>query len=253
MRNFKKSDWYGLGLSVALHVGLIVLFALTTMGASEQVSLGYIEVEMGPFSQGRPVQRAAVQTPEPSLQPEPERPQLERRAAPPEEAKPVDLPTQTEQILDDEAVTSPETEVISPTTSNEPAEVVDPEPQPERRTVQPLGGGSLTGTLGSAAGDDGSGETEQRTAPYQIEGLDNRRLLSRRDPEYAEKVVADIRYEITVDPRGRIVRTRPVIKANAALEGAIRDALRDWRFDQLPPNAPQVDQTGYVIFHFRLR
>ena len=252
MRKLKKSDWYGLGLSIFLHGALVVLFALMTVGAAEQTTFGYIEVEMGPFSQGRPVQQTLEETPtEAERQPQPDQPREQQPAAPPETAKPVDLPDVTEDVAEEEQVNTPETETISPITETAPAETRRDEPSPSRRTVVPLGGGTPDGTTGPTQGAQGEGNDEQKAAPFSIEGL-NRSLVYGPLPDYAEKVNANIRYRITVDPHGRIVGMQPVLKASAALEHSIQTALRRWRFNALPSNAPPVNQTGTITFRFRL-
>lgn len=252
MRSLKKSDWYGLGLSVLLHGALIVLFAFMTMGATEEMSFGYVEVELGPMAEGRPVQRTAETRPvEDRPQPQPQTPPQEQPAAQPETAKPVDLPDQPEEILEEERVVTPETETVSPTTRDDAAEVREREPQPERQPAQPLGGGTPDGTAGPTQGDQGEGSDERKSAPFSIEGL-NRRLVHGPLPAYAEKVNANIQYQITVDPQGRIVGMRPVLKASPALEQSIQEALRRWRFNALPSNAPAVNQTGTITFRFRL-
>lgn len=251
MKNFKKSDWYGLGMSLLLHGGLIALFALMTVGATEQVSFGYIEVEFGPLSEGRPVQQFVEQDPsEAENQRQPDIPRPEQPASAPEAAKPVDLPDVSEETLD-EPVSSPETETISPITENAPTENRRDEPAPSRSPVVPLGGGAPDGTSGSTRGTPGEGSQDQKAAPFSIEGL-NRNLVYGPLPDYAEKVNANIQYRISVDPNGRIVGMQPIIKANPALEHSIQQALRSWRFNPLPPNAPPINQTGTITFRFRL-
>ena len=253
MRRLKKSDWYGLGLSVLLHGALVVLFALMSVGASDPVTFGYIEVELGQFSEGRPVQQSSEESPtesDPQLDAE-QRPQPEQPAAPPETAKPVDLPDVTEETVEEEPVSAPETETISPVTENAPAETRRDEPTPARRPVVPLGGGTPDGTTGPTAGTQGEGSDEQKAAPFSIEGL-NRNLVYGPLPDYAEKVNANIQYRITVDPNGRIVGMQPILKASPALEHSIQQALRRWRFNALPSNAPALNQTGTITFRFRL-
>ncbi|HEX7072111.1 MAG TPA: energy transducer TonB [Rhodothermales bacterium] len=251
MTNLRKSDWYGLTLSVLLHGALILAFAFMTIGASEQTTFGYIEVELGAFSEGRPVQRTEDES---ALENEAERqidrPQPDEPAAPPETARPVDLPDVTEDVQD-EPVSTPQTETISPVTESAPTAANRDEPTPNRRPVLPLGGGSPTGTSGAASGDEGEGQDERRTSPFSIEGL-NRSLLAGPLPDYADKVNANIQYEITVDPHGRIVGMRPILKASPVLEQSIREAFRRWRFNALPSNAPPLNQTGVVTFRFRL-
>jgi len=248
----KKNDWYGMGTSLLLHLLLLVVFSLMNLAASEPEPLGYIEIDFGPVAQGRPVQRAVENRPETKSEPEPKpEKQVQEEAAPPEEAKPVRL-AKTPQVVDEEKVQEPEVEKISPVEQNEPARVEEPEPKPEvKPTVQPLGGGATSGTTGATEGAPGPGQEEEKTAPFQIEGL-NRNPIYTPKPEFPEKVNADIKVRITVNPQGRVVQTFPVQKGNPSLERAVRDALLNWRFNALPSNAPQVNQAGIVTVRFRV-
>ena len=247
----KKNDWIGLGASVALHAVLLFLFTFLTAASPDQQQLGFIEVEFGQFAEGRPVRQSAQESPDAS-ETETTRPQEEEpEAAPPEEAKPVDLPDQPEEISDPDETATPETESVSPETQNNEADVQDPEPTPESQPVKPLGSGAVDGTAGDQSGDEGEGSDEQKSAPYQIEGL-NRDPIRTVLPDYREKVNAEIRMRITVDPRGQVVQRIPLMKGNPALEQAVMDALDRWRFNPLPSNVPQESQTGVVTFRFRL-
>lgn len=248
----KKNDWIGLGTSLALHALLLLAFTFLTAAQPEQQELGFIEVELGQFSEGRAVQRAPIENPDAAQeQPtdQPEQPQAE--ASPPVEAKPVDLPDQPEDLPDEEQITSPETETISPEQRNNPEDLRKNEPTEESRPVRPLGSGTVDGVTGAQSGDAGEASDETKAAPFQIEGL-NRNALFSPLPTYREKVNATIRVRITVDPQGRIVQRVPLLKGNPSLEKAAMDALSRWRFNPLPPNAPQEAQTGTVTFHFRL-
>lgn len=247
----KKNDWIGLGTSVGLHAVLLLLFTFLTASEPDQQQLGFVEVEFGTFSEGRPVQRSTIERPDAAEEEvdEPETPTEE--ASPPEEARPVDLPDQPDDLPDEEQITAPETETISPEVQNNEADVDEPEPEPEAQPVRPLGSGSLEGATGNETGVEGDGAEEQRAAPFEIEGL-NRDAVFSPLPVYRERVNATIRVQITVDPQGRIVRRFPLIKGNPSLEQAAMDALQRWRFNPLPPNAPQEMQTGIVTFRFRL-
>ena len=244
---------YGLGASLALHLLLMLAFGLMSMAAVEPEPLGFIEVDFGPIAEGRPIQRAAEDQPEVEAEPEPEPVEEEpqEEVAPPVEAKPVELPDQPEEIIDEEQVQTPEAETISPVEQNETAEVTEPEPKPEvrPREPQPLGG-ATGGTSGATEGTPGPSEAEQKTAPFDISGLENRSLVNRVLPAYNDRVSATIRMRITVDPSGRIVQIFPVQKGTPALDRAVQDALRRWRFNTLPTNAPRVNQTGIVTFRF---
>ena len=249
----KKDDMYGLGASLGLHLLLLLAFGLMSMAAVEPEPLGFIEVDFGPIAEGRPVQRAAEDQPdvEAEPEPEPEEEEPQEEVAPPIEAKPVDLADQPEEIVDEEQVQTPESETISPTQQNEPAEVNEPDPKPEVRPqeTRPLGG-ATGGTTGNTEGTPGPSEDEQKSAPFDISGLENRVLVARALPAYADKVNATIRMRISVDPNGRIVQIFPVQKGTPALDRAVQNALNRWRFNALPTNAPRVNQIGIVTFRF---
>ena len=93
-------------------------------------------------------------------------------------------------------------------------------------------------------------EDEQRTAPFNIEGL-NRTTVYAPFPRNTETAKVDIKARITVNPQGRVTRIFFVQKGNPSLERAVRDALQRWHFNALPSNAPQVNQTGFVTFRFQ--
>lgn len=239
----QRSDWIGLGTTVGLHVALIVLFSLMTALRPQPQPLGFVEVEFGEFAEGRPVQaapepteEAASETAEP--QPEPEPPQEEPASE--EATEPVELPEQEEEVQDPESVPPPEEETIPP------------EPQPEEQQATQQEENTSTAESGAESGDQGEGATDERTAPYNIEGLDRDPVYAPL-PQYAEKVDATIRVRITVSPRGQIVQRIPLLKGNPELERSVMNALQRWRFNALPANAPQEPQTGVITFRFRLQ
>lgn len=246
----KSDDWYGMGTSLLLHLLLLLAFVMLNLGVAEPEPLGYIEVEFGPIAQGRPVQRAIEDQPateeEPEEEPEEE---VEEEVAPPEEAKPVELEEQPEEIIDEEKIEEPETDAIAPEEQTNPAEVEEPEPAPEPEPVKPLGGGTTDGDTGEPEGDQGPEEDEQKTAPFNIEGL-NRSAIYTQLPRNTEAANVTLQVRVTVNPQGRVIRIFPVQKGNPSLERAVRDALMKWRFNALPSNAPQVAQTGFVTFRF---
>lgn len=251
----KKDDIYGIGASLLLHLLLLVAFGVINLAATEPEPLGYIEVDFGPISEGRPIQRAVETRPATEAKPEPKQEkEVQKEAAPPKEAKPVELPDRPQEIVDEEEIKETKAETISPVEQNKPAKVVEPEPKPEvKPTVepQPLGGSTEGGASGNTEGTPGSGEDEQKTAPFQIEGLNRSPIYTPR-PDFPEKVNAEIKVRITVNPQGSVVQLFPVQKGNPSLERAVRDALSRWRFNALPSNAPQVNQTGIVTVRFRV-
>lgn len=245
-----RDDWIGITISIGLHALLLLGLSVLNVAAVEQPTMGFVEVDFGAFSEGRPVSRAETrETVDP--QPEPEEPQEEQRPRPaPEEARPVELPqTRAENV---ERIQEPETEVVSPVRQEETRQPEEAEQQELTETIRPLGSGDPEGATETQQGEEGEGQEETRRAPFQIEGL-NRQAVQTVLPSYSEQVNAVIRVRITVAPSGRITRRIPLIKGNAALEQAVMDALLNWRFNPLPPNAPQEEQTGVVTFRFQLR
>lgn len=235
-----RTDWIGLGVSVLLHVLVALLAASLTATTPPEQKLGYVEVEFGEFAAGQPVD--ATETVEEDAAPEAETETPEPETEPEEEAEepeqePVDLPSEEETA--EETVPPAEEDAEPPEADVEPeADEVADEQEPSE---QP----------GSEDGDPGEGATEEASAPYNIEGLD-------RDPQqaplpaYTENVNARIQVRITVNPEGRIVQRIPLVKGNPKLESAVMDALQRWRFNPLPPGAPQENQTGTITFTFRL-
>jgi len=249
----KREDWTGLSISLGIHAVLFLMLSLLTAAANEDQPMGFMEVEFGAFSEGRPVQQAPERE-EVETTVEEETPDTEERppVAPPEDIKPVELPDAELDVPDEEVIEAPEAESIAPEESQIEEEVVAEEPEPEREVVQPLGSGSLTADEGDTSGDDGTSNEEEASAPYQIEGL-NRAPISTPIPTYSEQVNALIRVRITVDPQGRIIQRIPLIKGDPNLEREVMNALLRWRFNPLPVDAPQENQIGVVSFRFRLR
>jgi protein TonB len=247
MSDFSKNDWIGLGVSVLLHVAAMLLFLMVTT-SPRVVSAGFVEVEFGDFSTVRPVQETQPEEPieesadvdEDIAEPEP----VEAEDA----AKQVDLPDQQQPVPDEEIVDSPDTDVVSPEQSEDEPVITEDDATPGDAAANP---GVEAGTTGAESGDEGDGVEEERAAPYILEGID--RIPIRTDlPAYEERVNAVIQVQITVDPRGRIIRIVPLRKGNPTLEQAVMDALRRWQFNPLAPNVPRENQTGRITFRFRL-
>ncbi len=241
----KQNDLYGMGASILLHLILIIGLGLLNMASIEPPGLGYMEVDFGPLAEGEP--QPETQEPEPEEAEEPEeqeQPEPEEEQPPPEEPQPViervlpslhvNLPdpilSEDEEILD-----LPEPLVIA---SEEPSVVVaEPTPPPEEETIE-------------AMPDAGTADEEEKAAPFDITGLENRSLIARPLPAYLDNVSAVIRMRITVDPSGRVTQVIPVRKGTPALEREAQRALRRWRFSALPANAPRTDQVGIVTLRF---
>lgn len=264
-----RDDWIGLGASLGVHLLLLLLFAFVVAGRTPPQALGAVQVEIGAFTQGQPVKKVqAPAKPKQERPPSPaEAPSQEKPA--PQESAPVDLPEQEpppqgKDPPPEETPTKPEPDAPP---VEEPSEAADeqPEPAPEEASEDAApeqreaseaetsaeGGAREGSTTGADEGTEGTGEEQEKAAPYDIEGL-NRTRLRGALPQYTEKVNAVIKVEITVDPQGRVIGRRLLRKANPSLERSVLDAVQRWRFNPLPRNAPQENQTGVVTFRFRL-
>ena len=249
-----RSDTIGVVTSLFLHALLLLLFMVIKQQPRVSEQLGFIEVEFGSFLEGRPVQKAVENLPEREVpQPEPE-PEVETppKPADPEVSKPVDLPDVPEIADQNPPVSTPETEVeaIKPEDPKEDKQIEEEEKEVPK-PVKPLGSGNVDGNAGAEEGTPGKGADEDKTAPFQIEGL-NRTPVRVVRPVYTDKVNVTIRVRVTVNPKGEIVHQIPLLKGNPQLEQSVLKALQGWRFNPLPPNVPQENQTGTVTFRFKL-
>lgn len=245
-----RDDWIGLGTSVGAHGALLLLFAFWSAGRPEVPVPGALQVELGAFAEGRPVQQAAAP---------PETPASEQDASP---STPVDLPEQQpppagddpppEDPPDEQQDAAPVPDASTPDSSAVASAQAPAAPDTAATdTSRAAGAEEAASTSGAATGEEGDADDEEKAAPFDIEGLDRTRLHGRL-PQYTEKVNATIKVEITVSPQGRVVGQRLLQKANPSLERSVLEALRQWRFDRLPSGAPQENQTGVVTFRFRL-
>lgn len=82
-----------------------------------------------------------------------------------------------------------------------------------------------------------------------------RRISSYTLPEYPEGVAKeiDLKLRFTIRPDGTVGKIFPLIKADARLENAAINSLRQWRFEPLPSSAQQIEQTAVITFPFRLQ
>lgn len=117
--------------------------------------------------------------------------------------------------------------------------------------VKPLvkGDNKKTGSEVGGEGDGGFG--------FELDfgGKGMRRIYSYSLPEYPEGVAKeiDVKLRFTILPDGTVSRIVPLIKADARLEFVAINSLKQWRFEPLPSNAKQVEQTVVIIFPYRLQ
>lgn len=237
-----RDDWTGLGTSLALHALALVLLAFAVAAEEPPEPLGLIAVEFGPFEMARPAARAETPRPAPTAPQPATEPQQPAPKPQPREAEPVNLP-KPPPAPSPERQPPPEREAVAQPESR-PEQAT--EPAPERAE-----GGSPQGQAGTTAeaGDTGTGTS--RRAPYSIEGLNRTplRLPLPGNPGAAGTAVLNV----CVAPDGQVSRLWPARRSgDPRLDDAAQRALNGWRFNALPPAAPQEEQCGLITFHFTL-
>ncbi|MEW6702771.1 MAG: TonB family protein [Bacteroidota bacterium] len=101
----------------------------------------------------------------------------------------------------------------------------------------------------------GSGRDSGFGFELDFGGKGMRRIYSYSLPEYPEGVAKeiDVKLRFTIMPDGTVGKIFPLIKADARLEATAINSLRQWRFEPLPPNVKQIEQTVVIIFPYRLQ
>jgi len=86
-------------------------------------------------------------------------------------------------------------------------------------------------------------------------GQGTRRIYSWDKPLYPEGVQKEIniRLKFSILPDGTVGSIIPITKADARLENAAINTLRQWRFEPLSPNQKQVEQSAVIVFPYRLQ
>lgn len=112
-------------------------------------------------------------------------------------------------------------------------------------------GGEGTGTGSGIGSGSGSG------FGYDIDwgGGGRRRIYSYQIPDYpsgANKEL-DIKIRFTILPDGSVGRIFLLSKGDTRMENSAVNSLRQWRFEPLRSQQPQVEQSAVIVFPFRLQ
>ncbi len=268
--NMDEEDRFGLYLSGGVHLALIAFFILYSFSMSQEVRPSFVEVEFGEFQSGTQAEFAQVENEEVATQPnpsevEPENPQPEepepveeQQQTTDETTKQVDLADQDQQVQDEE-VTTPDTDKTNPeetTAQTQQDEVVIP-PKARQAEEQQQGAqtsGDTQGTTGDVDADQGVGNEQQKSAPFNlnIEGID-RNPLTQPLPENTASYEATITLRFEVTPDGRVTNIIPIRKSGSPeIDREVISTLNSWRFSRLPSDVPQQNQTGTITFRFVL-
>ena len=84
--------------------------------------------------------------------------------------------------------------------------------------------------------------------------LVSRKILERPPPPQVKvKVEAEVEMTLWVLPNGMVDRVLPTLKGDGELERIAIQYLKQWRFDPLPKDQPQVEQSGTIPLKFKLQ
>ncbi|MEX2462958.1 MAG: TonB family protein [Balneolaceae bacterium] len=264
-------DRFGWSITAAIHLVLLIIAILYTIDFQVDNRSAYIEVTLGDFRSGSlaeyaPVRREEVATrPNPAeSQPEIPEPEIVQPVETPQNpveelSKPVELSDQEEEIISDEIVETPETEIIDPEIVDVTEDIIEEVSPPQTVEDEQIRegvaeSGDERGVRGDPNVDQGTGYTPDRSAPYDLqwEGELNRSPMVQPLPTNStnEEAVITIRFE--VHPDGSLGRVIPMRKMNPELEREVMRTLRGWRFSRLPSGVPQDAQWGTITFRFVL-
>lgn len=105
-----------------------------------------------------------------------------------------------------------------------------------------------------SAGQPREGDAEN--GAFQIEGdLKNRLILQKILPQPVSGLQTDIiiKLRIIVNGDGIVTEAVPVQKGDSRVEQNALDALKKWRFNQLPASERHILQTGIITLYFKLK
>lgn len=265
--NFTKDDSRALTITLVINIGLLIFSLLYTLDSSRNFRPSFIEVEFGEFQSGTLAEFSEVTNEEVATRPNPsevEADEPQEEAPQPEEiveqnneedTKPVDLPDEVEQV-EAEKVNTPETEKVDPTKQvAEEQEKVEIPPETKLDETVTEGAeesGDVTGAVGEINADQGIGNDEDKTAPYQLqwEGDIERAPMVQPLPENTANMEGVITVRFQVRPDGNVGQIVPLRKMNPELEREVMNTLRGWRFSRLPAGVPQQAQWGTITFRF---
>lgn len=217
-------------ISFALHILLLILFTFITFSAEIEAD-DYVTIGFGSgMSMGSPGPFGQDQLTEKN---QPKEEQLKEKN---EEQKKVELPETKNKERDNV--------------------VVEADKKKKKENVEAEKVKPLNESLNRTKGTEPEGDAEGGFG-FEIDfgGKGMRKIYSYILPEYPEGVAKeiDVKLRFTILPDGTVGKIFPLIKADARLELAAINSLRQWRFEPLPVNAKQIEQTVIVTFPYRLQ
>ncbi|TNE71812.1 TonB family protein [bacterium] len=271
LTKWSKEERFGLQVTFGFHVLLFLFLLFVKLDTPEDQRTAFIEVDLGAFQMGSPAEYAPkknqqvesrkVTSPNQSNErPKENKPETQQNTQKSvDKTKPVDAPDQTEPVVSDEVVKTPETEKITPETSDKQQvkeEAIAPDvKKDEVEKDGEVKTGDTEGLKGDANVKQGTGTDEDKTAPFSLkwEGDIERSPQVQPLPSYNEDLEAVITIRFEVRPDGTVARMIPLKKMNPNLESEVLKTLRTWRFSRLPSGVPQKSQWGTITFRFVLQ
>lgn len=221
-------------ISLGIHLIILLLFLLITF-SPEYPPREYVEVGFGNFgtggnpSGGKGTELNQVQ----------ESTSLESAKKAEEVVKDIELPKA--KNTESENVVVPADKSKEKAVQESKSEKVQDTDKPAANSSNALGGGG-EGPAGLGVDIDWGGKGTRRIYSWSI-------------PKYPEGVSKeiDVKLRFTILPDGTVGTIFPLIKADPRLENEAIKALRQWRFEKLPPGAKIQEQTAVIVFPYRLQ
>jgi len=251
-------------LSAGIHLLLLLLFLGIGVGIDfspqEFAEIGFVASSHG--ARPRPVRKQTnVVTP----QPKPKQPQAAPTKTRQPKAEPVNLPKR--RMLEDEKpqVINRETGKLVPTedqTKISPADQVYDARQIGRDIAATREGERVTDNVAETVGEAKETAPSEDVGtpginqPFTIEGdAAKRTIMNQKIPRYPSGLQREavVKIRFTVLPDGHVGSMLPVQKGDPTLDEITMKALRQWRFNPLPPGAEQKNVQGIITFRYELQ
>ncbi len=251
----------GAVISVALHAFLLVLLLLITVRLEyyppDLAEVTFVSGERGgsqameASSQGQAAPQLVPAPHQASARPKAseEVVSLPKRRMPDRESE--ELPVRTAEKL---PLTETAPEVAPPMAQT--GGVAQPLPQVPTGAEEEVSVPSATRGEAKEGPVPSAGQAGAAQESFRIEGeAANRQILHKVIPDYPPGLQREavVRVRFAVLPDGTVGEMVPVLKGDPTLESITLQALRQWRFNALPPGAPQKEVTGIITFRYVLR
>ena len=108
----------------------------------------------------------------------------------------------------------------------------------------------------SSTGEESLGVGGEKGMPFSITGeLSTRKILRKVLPQYPagyERLERTV-VKLSEAPEGEVTRLLLIKTGGAVFDRITLEALREWKFEALPPNVEQMDQEGTITFFYELQ